>query len=308
MIFIEARKMDLVTLLAQLGFAPAKIQRQDYWYKSPFRNERTASFKVSRERNIWYDHGEGAGGNVIDFISKFYQCDAAEAAKKILELQGDHGFSFHPPTQTRAAAGEKKEYTQNKIVIQAVRPLQNSVLLNYLQERKIPIEIAQQYCKEVDFLLYKKRHTVIGFENQAGGFELRSPSFKGSSSPKDVTFLDKGKQEVCVFEGFFDFLSFAVMRPKIVSELTNCIVLNSLAFFEKSRALMEQHDKVFLFLDQEQSARQKAQTAAEWNKEVNVTKYTDCSHFYRHHEDLNAWLVQQSQPRQKPSTRLGRGM
>lgn len=305
MIFEDAKKMELVDLLTALGYTPDRIIRQDYWYKSPFRNEHTASFKVNRDRNIYYDHGEGKGGNVIDFVEKFFRCNIQEAVRKLLELRETTHFSFHPRTQPHAPAGEKKEPHTGGILISDKRPLQNNILLSYLEQRKIPLQIAQQYCKEVDFLLYGKLQTAIGFENRSGGFELRSPTFKGGSSPKDISFFDNGSRDLHVFEGSFDFLSFAVIRPQTGAGLTNNLVLNSLSFFEKSRSLMEQHNKIFLFLDRDLSGRQRTNQALGWNKEMQAAKYTDNSDLYKHRQDLNAWLV--DQPRQQEQQRIQRG-
>ncbi|MEO8405754.1 MAG: CHC2 zinc finger domain-containing protein, partial [Chitinophagaceae bacterium] len=63
----EARQIDLVEFLTSLGHKTKKINKQDHWYCSPFRDEKTPSFKVNRQLNIWYDHGAGEGGNLIDF-------------------------------------------------------------------------------------------------------------------------------------------------------------------------------------------------------------------------------------------------
>jgi len=64
---LEAKQIDLVDYLAALGHRPQKIRNKDYWYHSPLRDEKTASFKVNRSLNVWYDHGIGKGGNLIDF-------------------------------------------------------------------------------------------------------------------------------------------------------------------------------------------------------------------------------------------------
>lgn len=307
MIFQEAKKVGLLELLIQLGFTPDRIKGSDYWYRSPFRQERTPSFKVNRNRNIWYDHGEGIGGNIIDFAARFFSCDTTEAAKKILELQGHHHFSFHQQPTISPQAGEKKESDQSRIHITTVRPLQNNILLDYLDQRKIPLAIANVFCKEVDFSLYEKQHTAIGFQNRSGGFELRSGSFKGSSAPKDISFFDRGCQQLSVFEGLFDLLSFAVIRPQAVETLTNLLVLNSLSFFDKSISLMEPHAKVFLFLDQGKSGRQKTQQALQLDKKTCAAKYIDCSDIYKCNDDLNAWLVaQHRQQQQQPIKPKGR--
>ena len=74
----EIRKTDMVQYLSRLGFEPKKIYRQDYWYLSPLRDEKTASFKINREKNCWFDFGIGKGGNIIDFAILYHQCTVAE--------------------------------------------------------------------------------------------------------------------------------------------------------------------------------------------------------------------------------------
>ena len=57
--------------------------------------------------------------------------------------------------------------------------------------------------------------TLIGFENNAGGYALKSPSgYKSTTAAGITTINDKGERtdmptssSVLVFEGFFDFLS-----------------------------------------------------------------------------------------------------
>lgn len=308
MIFEEAKKVELVALLASLGFTPDRITRQDYWYRSPFREEHTASFKVDRTRNIYYDHGEGKGGNIIDFAARFFRCDAKAASLKVIEQNIEISFSFHQQPCAIPMAGEKKERAEGKITILETRSIQNNILLSYLQQRKIPLEVAKSFCKEVDFLLYGRQQTVIGFKNRLGGFELRSPTFKGSSSPKDITFFDNGSQDISILEGFFDFLSLAVIRPQGGLGLTNYLVLNSLSFLEKSRSLMEQHHKIFLFLDRGISGRRYTQKALAWNKELQLEKYIDSSHLYQYRDDLNEWLIAQSKQQQQQRMHRGRGI
>jgi hypothetical protein len=134
-------------------------------------------------------------------------------------------------------------------------------LLKYLEKRHIPLPIAEKFCKEIDFLLYGKTRTVIGFRNNAGGYELRSNNFKGSSSPKEVTFFDHNKERLNVFKGFFNFLSHQTMNKDKIQPLTNFLVLNSLSFFLKERERMEQHQQIHLFLDRDSAAKKFTQQA-----------------------------------------------
>lgn len=48
----EAKKIPLEVFLQRLGFSPVKQQGDSLWYRSPFREERTPSFKVSLSKEL----------------------------------------------------------------------------------------------------------------------------------------------------------------------------------------------------------------------------------------------------------------
>ena len=79
----EGNKLDLVEYLFSLGFTPAKIRGNNYWYISPLRDEKEASFKIDRSKNVWYDHGAGKGGTVVDFVTSYFNCDVSRALQKL---------------------------------------------------------------------------------------------------------------------------------------------------------------------------------------------------------------------------------
>jgi hypothetical protein len=280
-----ARQIDLVEYLAWLGYQPKKIRNQDYWFCSPFREEKTASFKVNRTRNIWFDFGEGEGGDIIDFGVKYFRCSVNELLERLSQKALSRNFSFHP----LSVAGEKKEPGGGKITILNDRALAALPLLQYLQKRCIPVGIAMQYCREIDFELYGKKYTAIGFSNDKGGFELRNENFKGSSSPKATSFFEQGGNEVTVFEGFFDFLSFqALFKNNPTANVTNFLVLNSLAFFHQAKDLMDKHQIVHLYLDRNKQGIEFTKQALSWDEK----KYKDLSKSFRQGQDLNDWLIE----------------
>src|SRR5690606_11220770 len=79
----EAKGIDMVDYLSRLGYQPAKIRNVDYLYCSPFKNEKTPSFKINRKLNCWYDHGPGNGGAILDFGIQFYGCIISEFLQKL---------------------------------------------------------------------------------------------------------------------------------------------------------------------------------------------------------------------------------
>lgn len=283
-----AKQLDLVDYLASLGFNPEKVRGQDYWYRSPLREEKTASFKVDRTKRLWYDHGTGQGGTIIDFGMAYFRCDLREFLRRLEE-----DFSFHRPILSTVSstsdagqpsvtpAGEKK-----KIVVLAAGPLVSPALTGYLADRKIPLPLAATYCQEVTFELSGRRFYAIGFKNDQGGFELRNAHFKSSSAPKASTFLDQGFKELAVFEGFFNFLSFLTLNQYRPLPPGNFLVLNSLAFFDKNRPLMEQHAGITLYLDRDAAGLHCTQEALK-----RGPQYQDGSLLYADSKDLNDWLV-----------------
>ena len=305
----EAKQIDLVDYLSALGHRPQKVRNSDYWYLSPLRTEKTPSFKVNRTRNVWYDHGIGKGGNLIDFGILYFNCTISDLLQHLSQYQNTPISFFHQhspahnlPASAPSFADEKKETpSEGKIIVLEARPLAEISLLKYLEKRQIPLDIAEQFCKEIDFLLYGKIRTVIGFQNTAGGYELRSADFKGSSSPKEVTFFDYNKEELNVFEGFFNFLTHQAMNKENILPLTNFLILNSLSFFQKEKDRMEQHQQIHLFLDRDSAGIKFTQQALQWSN-----KYIDQSFVYKKYKDLNEYLVKQQEPRHKQCQRWGR--
>lgn len=289
----EAKKMDLVDYLFSLGYQPVKIRGNDYWYRSPLRNEKTASFKVNRKLNVWYDHSLQKGGNLVDFGILFHRCSISELLQKLVQ-QNIVPFQlckpFDPPASF-SPAGEKGKI----IVLDSRHNIKLSALKDYLDYRKIPLEIANRFCKEVDFHLYDRKYTVIGFQNRAGGFELRGANFKGSSSPKDVTELGQDlSKDIIVFEGFMDFLSYqAIHKAKFIlqpQQQINFLILNSIGFLEKMKPKLEQYPSIHLYLDRDKKGIEVTTDALALSE-----KYRDESHAYQNYKDLNEYLMKRQQ-------------
>ena len=211
---VKANEVDLVDYLYTSGYTPAKIKGNDYWYISPLRDERTASFKIDRSKNVWFDHGTGNGGTVIDFMIQYFNCDVQQALQKLemhvadnklrllvnnakgnedqLSFQQQKDTLFHLHENSLINVGHAAE-TAIKIIA-AKQPITHPLLCRYLKERGINKNIADRYCHEVSFKLNNKdkEFIAIGFKNNAGGYELRNEFFKLSSAPKYVTYINNG--------------------------------------------------------------------------------------------------------------------
>ena len=387
----EGNKLDLVEYLFSLGFTPKKIRGNNHWYISPLRNEKEASFKIDRNKNVWYDHGAGKGGTVIDFVMKYFNCDVARALQKLSSYQQVSHKRFistaTPDSITLPEVHQKEFFDGNNNIVNAEKsnqqrppfhlhenslinhrdaaetaikiiaakqPITDMVLCRYLKQRRIDKTIANKYCHEVVFKFSNKdaKHIAIGFKNSAGGYELRSEYFKLSSSPKYITYITNNKQNcdtktdvvsddfntsnalkndiknndenllnqssvvlqneiaksilksdlknkieeqiqttkqaksIAVFEGFFDFLTYQTIHQNQQQPLTDFLVLNSLAFFERSLLLMEKHEHIHLYLDHDEAGKKCLDIALK-----RSSGYKDESKLYEGYKDLNDWVM-----------------
>jgi hypothetical protein len=281
----EAKQMDMVTYLSQLGLKPVKITGSDHWYHSPLRNEKSASFKINTRLNRWYDFGLGQGGNLVDFGVLFFRCSVVEFLQR-LEI------NTYPPIQLQNARNPSRPGNKT-IEIISEQELKSFALLEYLRQRCIPVDLAQNYCKEVRYKVGEKIYYGIGFKNNSGGYEIRNPFFKSSSSPKDMTTIQNGGDRIAVFEGFFDFLSYLVLPKTDHTSKPDFLILNSLAFFEKARAVMESYPAVRLYLDKDTAGQKFSKDAL-----ATSNQYIDESNLYRDHQDLNNYLCSVMNPRE----------
>ncbi|TXK45373.1 DNA primase [Pontibacter qinzhouensis] len=312
--------LAITDFLASQGFRPAYTRGADWWYISPIRPaERTPSFKVSTRLNRWYDHGAGEGGKLFDLALRL--CGNGEVKETIRLLSEEFFFSQANPAirkepvpppdvpgtwkhSLRKDAVQKETVTppgtSSGIRILETQPLRRgSGLAAYLRGRGIRHGTAKDYCREVRFALGEKEHRAVGFANCSGGYELRNAWFKGSSSPKDITFLDKGGKSVCLLEGFLDFLSLLELKHRLQPS-SNFIILNSVALAARSLELLEKHREVYLFLDRDEAGRRLTERLLQYH-----TKAIDASSFYQSHQDVNDYLLARQQRAKRQRRRPG---
>ncbi len=270
------QKYQIIDFLLLRGFKESYVKGGSYWYKSMIRTEEsTPSFKVDTKLNLWYDHGIGIGGNLIDLACHLFKSDdIRQIIRELLET-----FSSFQP--------------QNKVIIKAenigiqllnTEKLTDETLLHYLQNRGIKKEIGEKYCQQLDYVNAGKHYKNIGFKNTSGGYELRGESFKSCIAPKDISFIDNGKSKLSVFEGFIDFLSYLTL-PEFEIQDCNYLILNSLSFIGQIDNILNNHIRIYLFLDNDTAGLNTADKLKRKSPFI-----IDVAVFYRNNKDLNDYL------------------
>jgi len=291
----QAKEMDIVDYLSSIGHQPQKISGHNYWYLSPLHEEKTASFKVNRKLNRWYDFPEGKGGNLVDFGILYHQLSVSDFLRKL-----DSNKLSVARSEPINRSQLYKE-TENQIKILSADVISSFPLIRYYRSRRIADEIASKYLREVRYQNGDKTFYALGFKNDSDGYELRNEYSKVSSMPKDITFINNGAESLAVFEGFFDFLSYHTMYHKRQEPERNFLILNSTAFFQKQLPKMQAHKSVHLYLDNDKTGQKFTLMA----QSVDKQKYIDERQLYRGYNDLNEWL-QRISLSQKQQLKLGR--
>ena len=273
------KRFPIEDFLARLGHHPVQRRVNAIWYRSPYREEHTPSFKVNPDKNLWFDFGANKGGNIFALAGEFIGSgDFITQARYVAEVSGmpPPEYGPHQSNPVRQPAGASFENVE-------ILPLQNRALLHYLQERGIPSAIAIANCKEMRYTTHGKRYFAVAFGNNGGGYEIRNPFFKGCVPPKDVTLLPSGSTACNVYEGFMDYLS---ARALGIGNGEDHLVLNSVSNVAKAYRHLDGYGQIKCYLDNDEAGRRTV--------EALHTRYggrvSDCSGIYGGCKDLNEHL------------------
>lgn len=289
--FAAVKAHPIPDLLAQLGHHPVKERHGEQWYLSPFREETDASFKVSRDGRLWYDFGEGVGGDIISFVCQYFDMNKREALMELERRFGEISATDAAPSPAALRKTQETGQKAPKIEMTAIQPVTSWSLKDYLRERGIPPKTALPYLQELHYRRDGKAYFALAFANDSGDYELRNPWYKGVLGHKDISIIkpqEASVNGVAIFEGFMDFLSAIVVAGQ--PPQMPVIVMNSTALRDRTIEAVRElgAETVYLYLDHDAAGRRLSQEFQEQLPECTVL---DRAEIYSGYKDLNAWLV-----------------
>jgi hypothetical protein len=277
-------QVTVAGLLARLGFQPAKPAGPELVYHSMLREgDRTPSFSVNDTLGVWYDHGTGKGGNVIDFGLAYWPgLSFREVLTKIWETaQLAVPFSFQPAVST--SGRRRKALKLPHYQVENVKPLASMAICQYLDNRGL-LDIAPQFLKEVHYYVEDETHKfkhffAAGHQNELGGWEVRNKHFKGCLGRKALTLIAGIDRRLAIFEGYFDYLSWRHEQP---NDHTSVLVLNSLSLLEQGLRIAMAYPHIDCFFDHDKAGR------AATRRLLQALPYaSDRSAYYKGYNDYN---------------------
>lgn len=285
----QIKQIDLVDYLRAIGFSPTKETNKSAWYHAPYREDRTPSFKVNKDKNIWYDFGTAQSGDIIDLAELLYHSKDVSRLLKLIE-----GAVPALAPQIRTPISQSGERLTERFRNVQVVGLNHEALKSYLQSRGIDRAIGECECKEVHYTCHKKEYFAVAFPNNSGGFEIRNPYFKGCIAPKDISIIQKTERLrgrcCCLFEGFMDYLSYLTLvksgRITEDDEHMDYIVLNSVSNVSRAIEPIKKYKVIHCYLDNDDAGRRVVDSL----HELLGDKVQDMFAPYPLYKDLNDFL------------------
>ncbi|HNQ82022.1 MAG TPA: toprim domain-containing protein [Bacteroidales bacterium] len=266
---------SIIDYLELNGHLPVRVIRGNAWYLSPLRDEKTPSFNVNLFKNMWYDFGIGAGGNLYHLMDQLKEFRIPQSRESLWDVRNIE-------IKRLAWVDDEKSH----INILYTRNLQNKSLLEYLKSRRISIFFARKFAREAYYTVHDKKYYAIAFKNDLGGFELRNAFFKTGSSPKHFTTIPGSvNSKLLVFEGFMDFLSACTYFKRVPQ--CKCIILNSLSFLPKIEDELARAESISLFFDNDTAGRVATRKIMENHGQVIDRSQT----LFSDYKDFNDFLM-----------------
>ena len=268
-------KINIITVLESFHLFPVKENRKTAFYFALDREEKIPSLSVDFVKNKAFDFGTGKSYDVISIVQQMNQCSVSEALKYLEKFD----FSVQKEFQNK----ETKQQKEYKIL--NVRKIQHPALIQYLKFRKVYEQ--KEQVKEIEYELNGRKYFGVGFFNNSGGVEIRNKYSKICLGKKDVTLIKNElniSNEILIFEGFFDYLTFKKLEKKENSN-SDYLILNSTAMLFKVEETLKKYNKISMFLDNDSNG--------EFIKSKIYNQYNnveDCSLIYQKFKDLNEWF------------------
>ena len=307
----EIKSVSILQWMRANGYGEGIRKGRNFFFLSPFRQERTPSFSVNTDRNLWYDFGSSNrnGGNIINLVEQLNPSWSEHQVLAYLERQiRERNLAFSEDYNARlreeeelqrwieVKKAEREERLNRETVMERVIPLSHPFLRDYVVQRHIDYGIAQKYCKEVHYSLHGKRYYAIAFMNMAYGMEARNKLNKRCIGKKDISAIipdGKPRKHCCVFEGFFDMLSYATIEiwmPEsgiCMEQPCDYYVLNGVGEVKLLIPYLKEYESVHCYLDNDDAGRTATGSIMKTYPGIAV----DESHKYGEYNDLNDFLV-----------------
>ena len=213
--------------------------------------------KFSVSANGYYDFKTDEGGQILKAVMNFEKLDWKDSLEFVKNFNqnfmqyGNSGSNVQSNLlQDESKSGEIRvtnSFTPN-----------NERLIAYFEGRGISKQTLVDHTLQVHYEVGDKNYFGIGIENISGGFEIRNAVMKSKIGKNDVSEIKGIIDEVVVFEGMTDMLSFAqLLQINNQKNSRTLVTLNSTTNLDKFLDRYRDYKgKIFLCMDGDKAGNQ----------------------------------------------------
>ena len=106
--------------------------------------------------------------------------------------------------------------------------------------------------------------------------------------------IKNGSENLKIFEGFFDFLSFKNIEKSLSDEKSDYIILNSVSMISKIKNLHKNYKKIELYFDNDEAGNRAVETLKKEFENVEDDRI-----LYKDFKDLNDWVMSSAKLEEK---------
>lgn len=266
-------QISIRNVLESFSLFPSKDNSKTAFYFAFDREEKTPSLFVNFVKNIAFDFGTGKKYDIVSLVQGIKQCSVSQA----LEYLSQFNFSSKEQMYNITRDGSKYE-------ILSISEVKHYVLIQYLKERRIENNI--HLLKEIHYKISNKKYFGIGFKNDANGYEVRNKYSKICIGRKDITTIKNKSNNLRIFEGFMDYLSFKQMEKALKKALSDYVILNSVTMIFKLEKIIKSYEKIELYFDNDEAGNRATNEVKRLNPYVEDNRI-----LYQNYKDLNDFIM-----------------
>ena len=266
-------QISIRNVLESFSLFPSKGNSKTAFYFAFDREEKTPSLLVNFIKNIAFDFGTGKKYDIVSLVQGIKLCSVSEA----LEYLSQFDFSFN-----EQICNITKDESRYEIL--SISEVKHNALIQYLKERRIENNI--HLLKEIHYKISDKKYFGIGFKNDANGYEVRNKYSKICIGRKDITTIKNKSNNLRIFEGFMDYLSFIEMKKTLEEQLSDYVILNSVSMIFKLEKIIENYEKIELYFDNDEAGNRATNEIKQLNPYAEDNRV-----LYQNYKDLNDFII-----------------
>ena len=109
---MNAKSVPIVEIVQQYAGVELKRKGRELWGLCPFHAEKTPSFAVNPEKNVWHCYACGIGGSAVDFAMNLFGLSFVEACRRI-----EADFGLCRTVQRPAMISQQQRIARNEAAL-----------------------------------------------------------------------------------------------------------------------------------------------------------------------------------------------